>query len=83
MMSDHSYDEEDDTLAEVMEKATGHLRNLLPPDLYQQLRYDVGLMVELQPETGAVLEGLRHQNTIVETSGPMREEPSEEGSKSA
>ncbi len=81
-MSD-TYEEEDPALAAVMEKATGHLRKLLPPDVYRELRYDVGLMVDLHPETGAVLESLRHQDRRVETSGPVRDEPAKEGSKSA
>ncbi len=80
-----TYDEEDEALASVMEEATGHLRKLLPPELYKQLRYDVGLMVELHPDTGAALDGLRHENTTVDTSGPLNSDESsgEDQSESA
>lgn len=76
------YDEEDETLAGVMEEATGHLRKLLPPELYKQLRYDVGLMVELHPDTGAALDGLRHKSTTVDTSGRLADDSSSEEGES-
>ncbi len=84
-MADIEYEEEDPPLASVMDAATAHLRDLLPAALYRELRYDVGLMAELHPETGTILESLRHANTNVDASGPLDEQdtPAEERSESA
>ena len=62
---------EDEVLASIMDEATLPFQKLLPPELYEECRHDVGLMMELNPELGSELDLMRRDRLRVKISGPM------------